>query len=521
MPSHPAGIVAVAFETRVNNERKREISDIAFTLIDTSSHNIVFQDHFYITSLNTFSTVRETEVPLRFALDSLQTAIKAFFDGSSVLFAMYNDRQTIAEIFYRHAIDVAVNLEDGYIALMAPNMIVDIASELDLKYVDLFRRKLASDMLSQFQETEAFDGNEVQRVITHDMRDVIETKQKITVLRQEVLSSPYSTGTGFVVAEAASLASHESKCLAQLVCIMLEHGQTIELPVPTQKSMPPANPPMNAPPMNPPPMNAPPMNAPPMNAPPMNAPPMNAPPMDYMMHGARTSHFAPQSSGVPPFPQRMQYQPAAPIMPPPTMGPKAGQFLVKMRGLPFKVTIRDIDKFIHPAIVKPGGIVFEATANGRFSGCVLIDCVDQQSKDVLLTKNRQRMNDRYIEIWSETMSTLYTTLQWDPVHQRVIGHATCSDGSLPPDATNSTLYMRDFPDGTTDLDIREFFTGFTILEISFGYGKAGKTRAAPRQAWLTYATPQEAARALNIKQKQPVFKGMPYDLEWSRSRNKK
>jgi len=81
--------------------------------------------------------------------------------------------------------------------------------------------------------------------------------------------------------------------------------------------------------------------------------------------------------------------------------------VLRMRGLPWAATIRDVQNFFAPIHVQSAGVNLFVNANGRSSGegCVVFSSI-QDAQQALTLKNRQVMLGRYIELFPCTLEQI-------------------------------------------------------------------------------------------------------------------
>ena len=87
-----------------------------------------------------------------------------------------------------------------------------------------------------------------------------------------------------------------------------------------------------------------------------------------------------------------------------------GYFVIKLRGLPWGVTIEDIVAFLAPIPVPQGGVHLMTGANGRPSGLAYVELGSEDAQKEALLKDKQSIGGRYIDIFSCSQTELQARL---------------------------------------------------------------------------------------------------------------
>lgn len=143
---------------------------------------------------------------------------------------------------------------------------------------------------------------------------------------------------------------------------------------------------------------------------------------------------------------------------------KMGKFVVKAKGLPFRVSERDIAEWFSD-VAYPIDVRIEYNEDGRPSGDAAVTFATAQEAIKAATKNKQHMQHRYIEIF-------------------FVRHI---------------LKMRGLPFRATEQDIAEWFTPIADpLDVQIDIGEDGRPTG---DAKVMFATEDEAYMAMK-KNKQ-------------------
>ncbi len=83
-----------------------------------------------------------------------------------------------------------------------------------------------------------------------------------------------------------------------------------------------------------------------------------------------------------------------------SMGMRGGMYVVKMRGLPFRATEQDIAEWFS-SVADPVDVFIKFNQEGRPSGEAEVTFATEGEAKRALSKNKQNMQNRYIELFLE------------------------------------------------------------------------------------------------------------------------
>merc|ERR1711962_738843 len=86
----------------------------------------------------------------------------------------------------------------------------------------------------------------------------------------------------------------------------------------------------------------------------------------------------------------------------------AGDFFVKIRGVPYDVTIAHIMNFFSGFTIPPNGITVKTGPDGRASGDAFVEFTNQHDVERALKKTRERIAHRYIEVFRSSKQECLT-----------------------------------------------------------------------------------------------------------------
>ena len=126
--------------------------------------------------------------------------------------------------------------------------------------------------------------------------------------------------------------------------------------------------------------------------------------------------------------------------------------MVRLRGLPYSATARDILNLMHDCKVHDGekGIRFSFGPDGRPSGEAFVELVSEEDVSKALGHNNEHMGKRYVEIFRATKGQL----EWEGRMAEKVGGGT-----------GGVVRLRGLPYGCTEDDIRQFFQGWAASGV--------------------------------------------------------
>mgnify|MGYP006141066805 CR=1 FL=1 len=247
-------------------------------------------------------------------------------------------------------------------------------------------------------------------------------------------------------------------------------------------------------------------------------------------------------SMAPPMPHAYGQPPVGAMAHPP--GPDA---VVKMRGLPYKVSRNEILEFFSGLVVPLNGVHLMFNEREQPTGEAYVEFGTQDDRERAMTKDRQHMGGRYVELFRVSRAEMIQALEQfvggymsnNPMPPQMMhpqgmgamggaygmyggaagpygggmyggGPPACGGpgaygvppGMYPPGpggpphggAKNGTVRMRGLPFRATVDDIFRFFQGFQVMPGGIVLGQ--RDGRASGEAWVTFASPQEAQRAM-------------------------
>ncbi|XP_061881050.1 G-rich sequence factor 1 [Entelurus aequoreus] len=190
--------------------------------------------------------------------------------------------------------------------------------------------------------------------------------------------------------------------------------------------------------------------------------------------------------------------------------------VVKLRGLPFSCTENDIVLFFSGLDIIKKGITIITNRKGRNTGEAFVWFATQEAADEALQKDRQLIEERYIEVFPSTSQELQSRLssslspssevtrkRVSPLHTaaRPVYEVTDSDAeeilkkTTQSPADSRVVRLRGLPFSCTENDIVLFFSGLDIIKkgITIITNRKGRNTG---EAFVWFATQEAADEAL-------------------------
>lgn len=93
-------------------------------------------------------------------------------------------------------------------------------------------------------------------------------------------------------------------------------------------------------------------------------------------------------------------------------------FVVRLRGLPYSATALDVNQFFEGVRLSDDAdaIVFAQSADGRPTGEAYVELADEQALSLAMTRHKELMGNRYIEIFNSSKVDKLQALQQARFH---------------------------------------------------------------------------------------------------------
>ncbi|XP_060103154.1 G-rich sequence factor 1 isoform X2 [Heteronotia binoei] len=165
-------------------------------------------------------------------------------------------------------------------------------------------------------------------------------------------------------------------------------------------------------------------------------------------------------------------------------------YLIRAQGLPYSCTEEDVLNFFAGSKIRNGvhGIHFLLNRDGKRRGDALVELESEQDVQKALEKHRRYLGQRYVEVFE--------------IHNEDVEAIMKSLQSTSTSVTNDgVVRLRGLPYSCIEADISEFFSGLTIVDITFVMDQRGRRKTG--EAFVQFATPEMANQAL-LKHKEEI-----------------
>ncbi|KAL8206630.1 UNVERIFIED_CONTAM: G-rich sequence factor 1 [Gekko kuhli] len=185
------------------------------------------------------------------------------------------------------------------------------------------------------------------------------------------------------------------------------------------------------------------------------------------------------------YPALSEYEP-----PPSKPSEEDDVYLIRAQGLPYSCTEEDVLNFFAGSKIRNGvhGIHFLLNRDGKRRGDALVELESEQDVQKALEKHRRYLGQRYVEVFE--------------IHNEDVEAIMKSLQSTSTSVTNDgVVRLRGLPYSCVEADISEFFSGLTIVDITFVMDQRGRRKTG--EAFVQFATPEMANQAL-LKHKEEI-----------------
>lgn len=164
-----------------------------------------------------------------------------------------------------------------------------------------------------------------------------------------------------------------------------------------------------------------------------------------------------------------------------------GFSVVKLRGLPWNVTIDDIHTFLSNIVVPQGGVHLMNGANGRPSGLAYVELSTEDDQQEALRRDKQSIGGRYIDVFACTQTELQARLAGGLER----GHQGAGGG--PNSADAHFVKLRGLPYQSTEQQIAGFLHPLQVVAVQIAFNANGQPSGF---GFVQLRTPDDASAAL-------------------------
>ena len=128
--------------------------------------------------------------------------------------------------------------------------------------------------------------------------------------------------------------------------------------------------------------------------------------------------------------------------------PLSGDYVVRLRGLPWAATAQDVVWLLKDCRVLNGdkGVHFTFATDGRPSGEAFVELGGEEDVSKALAHSHEHMGKRYVEIFRASRGQM----EWDCRMEEKVGGGSGSGG---------VVRLRGLPFKCEEVDVRKFFSG--------------------------------------------------------------
>lgn len=181
---------------------------------------------------------------------------------------------------------------------------------------------------------------------------------------------------------------------------------------------------------------------------------------------------------------------------------------VRLRGLPFSCSEKDIFQFFSGLEIVEDGVTIVLDRKGRNSGDAFVQFATKEMADEALKKDREVMGNRYIEIFPSRKSDIHVqygrrqneTSAFTPRAEK--SPRTMQAENSRSISTHNFIHMRGLPHGVTGEDVVKFFTPIRPVKILVEYGPDGRPTG---EADAYFRTHQDAVLSMS-KDREYIMK---------------
>jgi len=173
---------------------------------------------------------------------------------------------------------------------------------------------------------------------------------------------------------------------------------------------------------------------------------------------------------------------------PPVVALGEGYSVVKLRGLPWSVTLDDITAFLSGITLPTGGVHLMNGANGRPSGLAYVELSTEEDQQEALRRDKQSIGGRYIDVFACSQTELQARLAGG-LERGGGGHGGVSQST----ADAHFVKLRGLPYQATEAQIAGFFQPLHVVALQIAFNPSGQPSGF---GFVQFRMPEEATQAL-------------------------
>ncbi|XP_050964748.1 G-rich sequence factor 1 [Labeo rohita] len=183
--------------------------------------------------------------------------------------------------------------------------------------------------------------------------------------------------------------------------------------------------------------------------------------------------------------------------------------VVRLKGLPFSCTEKDIIQFFSGLEIVEDGVTIVLDRKGRNSGDAFVQFATKEMAELALKKDREIIGNRYIEIFPSRKNEILVqygrgrneTSAFTPeAEDTTRSMKTANSSSIS--TTQNLIHMRGLPYEATGEDVVKFFAPIRVVKVLVEYGPEGRPTG---EADAYFRTHQDAVLAMS-KDREYIMK---------------
>jgi heterogeneous nuclear ribonucleoprotein F/H len=165
-----------------------------------------------------------------------------------------------------------------------------------------------------------------------------------------------------------------------------------------------------------------------------------------------------------------------------------GYSVVKLRGLPWSVTVEDVGTFLNGITVPTGGVHLMNSVNGRPSGLAYVELNTEEDQAEALRRDKQSIGGRYIDVFACTQTELQARLAGglERAGQGGMGHSSSADAHF--------VKLRGLPYQANEQQIAGFFQPLHVVAVQVAFNASAQPSGF---GFVQFRTPDDATGALS------------------------
>jgi len=164
-----------------------------------------------------------------------------------------------------------------------------------------------------------------------------------------------------------------------------------------------------------------------------------------------------------------------------------GYSVVKLRGLPWNVTVDDICAFLPSIVVPTGGVHLMNGPNGRPSGLAYVELSSEDDQAEALRRDKQSIGGRYIDVFACSQTELQARLAGGLERGGQPGYGA------PNPADAHFVKLRGLPYQATEQQIAGFFQPLQVVAVQIAFNSNAQPSGF---GFVQFRTPDDVTAAL-------------------------